>query len=54
MRRKDNHQRIDPYMQDVPYDIIRNDEGKVLAEVFTLPLIQVNEGMLKRKKDRAR
>ncbi|MCM3632889.1 hypothetical protein [Paenibacillus camelliae] len=34
MRRRRKQPRVDPYMQDVPYEIIRNDKGKVLAEVL--------------------
>ena|GEM_PF-6247415 len=47
--------RIDPIMQDVPYDIVFSDKGKVLAEVFTLPLWQLNDGMVNNpKKKRAK
>jgi hypothetical protein len=54
MRRRRKLQRVDPFMQDVPFDIIRNDKGKVLAEVFQLPTEQLNDGMLKRKKKHAK
>ncbi|CDN41675.1 hypothetical protein [Paenibacillus sp. P22] len=28
--------RVDPIMQDIPYDIIYDDNGRLLAEVFTV------------------
>lgn len=48
--KKQQPKMIDPYMQDVPYDIIRDNNGKVIGEVFQLPTEQLEEGKVKRRK----
>lgn len=40
----------DPYMQDIPYDIIYDEKGKVLAEVYLLPFQQLKEGKPNKQK----
>lgn len=36
--------RIDPYFQDTPYDIIYDDKGRLIGEVFVLLGIARKEG----------
>jgi len=44
------HKRIDPYMQDVPYEIYRDTQGKNIGELFTLPTVQLNDGLVNKRK----
>lgn len=44
---------VDPIMQDVPWEIICDDSGKVLGEVYLLPLRQLNDGLIRKKVKRA-
>jgi hypothetical protein len=36
--------RIDPYFQDVPWEIVRDDQGKVIGEIYVLHAIK-HKGM---------
>lgn len=50
MRSKHKLVRVDPYMQDKPQIVYMDATGKVLGEVYVLPLWQVNEGLINQKK----
>ncbi|URN94516.1 MAG: hypothetical protein NAG76_22310 [Candidatus Pristimantibacillus lignocellulolyticus] len=50
MRKQPSQRRIDPFMQDVPYIIIKDAKGKVIAEVFKLPTSQLRDGLVEQKK----
>ncbi|OBZ15149.1 hypothetical protein A7975_32605 [Bacillus sp. FJAT-26390] len=55
-RQQRNPESIDPYFQNQPYEIHRDDKGALLAEVFLLPAIYLNQGIINRsekKNDRA-
>lgn len=50
MRKQPSHCRIDPFMQDVPYEIYRDEQGKNIGELFTLPKAQLRDGLVNKQK----
>lgn len=52
MQKQPSQRRIDPFMQDVPYIIIKDAKGKVLAEVFTLPTDQLRDGIVNKRRNK--
>lgn len=42
---------LDPYFQDEPHEIHRDDNGELIAEVFLLPAVYLNQGLIKRRDD---
>lgn len=38
----------DPFFQNDPYEIHRDTNGEIIGEVFLLPAIYLNQGIVKR------
>lgn len=38
------HVEVDPFFQETPWEIVRDGQGKVIGEVFLLPVKKENGG----------
>ncbi|OMF35230.1 hypothetical protein BK133_10990 [Paenibacillus sp. FSL H8-0548] len=44
------HVEIDPFYNDIPWEIVLDDRGKAIGEVYLLPAVYLKRGIVRRDK----